>query len=350
MSVLSMPLSAGARGWRFSLFAAFGVALLSGLSLVAGRATLGSEPDIVEYRALNAHDIPAALAIAPDGAVWFTLESSDAVGVLRDGRIERVSRGSETIEALGLAVDARGTVWMTDISGQAIWQLLPDGTRELVRIPGPLAQLGRLSVAPDGNVWFADSWNNSVTRMQDGHLEPHAAAESNAAPFGVAVDRDGVVWATLQIANKLMRIDPSGAVTELPLPTRNAAPTDIAIDPAGGVWFTELRANKIGRYADGRFSEYVVAADAPGLTSLAAAPDGSVWFTELRHHRLVRLRNGAFTDFAVPRSDARPFGVAVSATGDVWYTDLSGWIGKLPAGLAQSDPLDLGRMIAWLRG
>jgi virginiamycin B lyase len=118
----------------------------------------------------------------------------------------------------------------------------------------------------------------------------------------------------------------------------------------GGVWFTELRANKIVRFADGRFSEFTVPAEAPGLTSLAIGPDGSVWFTELRRQRLVRLRNGTFTEFALRRPDARPFGVAAAASGDVWYTDLSGWVGKLSAELARADPLDFRRIIAWLRG
>src|SRR5205085_11457381 len=47
----------------------------------------------VEHRMPQRTDIPAALAIAPDGAVWFTIEMSDAIGVLRDGRLERVSKG-----------------------------------------------------------------------------------------------------------------------------------------------------------------------------------------------------------------------------------------------------------------
>jgi virginiamycin B lyase len=351
MSALRMTHLSGVPRWPTRLALALGVAIAGGaLSLLVARSALGSDWDFVEFRAPDAQDIPAAVAIAPDGAVWFTLESSDAVGVLREGRIERVPRGGETLEALGLAVDARGSVWVTDISGQAIAQLRPDGTREFVRIPGPLAQLGRLSVAPDGSVWFADSSGNSVTRLQDQRLEPHVAAEANAAPFGVAIDHDGVVWATLQIANKLMRIDPSGGTTELDVPTRNAAPTDIAVDPLGGVWFTELRANKIVRFADGRFSEFTVPAEAPGLTSLAIGPDGSVWFTELRRQRLVRLRNGTFTEFALRRPDARPFGVAAAASGDVWYTDLSGWVGKLSAEQARADPLDFRRIIAWLRG
>ena len=328
---------------------AFGLAVFGALLLLVGRSALGSGPDSVEYRVADAQDIPVALAIAPDGAVWFTLESSDAIGVLRDGRIDKLPRGGETLEALGLAVDSSGA-WLTDTLGQSIEHVSQDGTRDAVRIPGPLAQLGRLAVAPDGAVWFADSWGNSVTRLQDHRLEPHPAAEPNAAPFGVAIDRDGTVWATLQIANKLIRIVPGGVATELDLPTRNATPTDIAIDPSGGVWFTQLRTNKIGHFAEGRFSEFGVPSNAPGLTSLAIGPDGSVWFTELRRQRLARLRNGSLTEFSLGRPDARPFSVAVTAAGDVWYTDLSGWIGKLPAARAQADHLELWRIFAWLRG
>jgi virginiamycin B lyase len=160
------------------------------------------------------------------------------------------------------------------------------------------------------------------------------------------------VWGTLQVANKLVRIDPDGTYTELDVPTRNATPTDIAVDGSGGVWFTELRANRIGHFANGRYDEFVVPAAAAGLTSLAVAPDGSVWFTELRHQKLGRLRNGSFAEWPLPRRDARPFGLGIDRRGDVWYTDLSGWVGKLPAERARADwiDLDVGRVVAWLRG
>jgi virginiamycin B lyase len=326
------------------------VALIVGLSMLNWRSGSGANWEPIEYRVLDAQDIPAALAIGPDGAIWFTLESSDALGVLREGQIRKLSRGGETLEALGLAIDPSGGAWFTDISGQSIGHVLEDGSRDTVRVPGPLAQLGRLSLAADGSVWFADSFANSITRLSNGQLTPHPAREPNAAPFGVAVDARGTVWATLQTANKLARIDPDGTLTELDIPTRNSAPADVAVDGSGGVWFTELRANKIGRYSAGRFEEFSVPSEAAGLTSLAVAPDGSVWFTELRHHKLGRLRNGSITEFSLPRPNARPFGLAVAGSGEVWYTDLSGWVGKLPAQRAQADELDLGRILAWLLG
>jgi virginiamycin B lyase len=331
-----------------------GAVMLGGATLVwQSMAALAVGP--TEYRVLDAQDIPAALAIGPDGAIWFTLESSDALGVLRDGQMRKLSRngaGGETIEALGLAVDAGGGTWFTDITGQSIGHLAPDGSHDSLRVPGPLAQLGRLAVAPDGAVWFADSWGNNFTRARDGQLTTYPIRETNAAPFGIAIDARGTVWGTLQVANKLVRIDPDDTYTELDVPTRNSTPTDIAVDGAGGVWFTELRSNRIGHFLDGHFDEFDVPAAAAGLTSLAVAPDGSVWFAELRQQKLGRLRNGSFGEWRLPRQDARPFGVGVNRRGDVWYTDLSGWVGKLPAERARADwlDLDMGRIVAWLRG
>jgi virginiamycin B lyase len=330
------------------------VVVLGGIG-IGWRSVAGLGVGPTEYRVLDAQDVPAALAIGPDGAIWFTLESSDALGVLRDGQMHKLPRagsGGETIEALGLAVDSNGGAWFTDITGQSIGHLAADGSHDFVRVSGPLAQLGRLAVAPDGAVWFADSWGNSFTRAMDGQLTPYPIRETNAAPFGVAIDAHGTVWGTLQVANKLVRIDPDGTYTELDIPTRNSTPTDIAVDGSGGVWFTELRSNRIGHFANGHYDEFDVPAVAAGLTSLAVAPDGSVWFTELRHQKLGRLRNGSFAEWHLPRQDARPFGLGVDRRGDVWYTDLSGWVGKLPAERAGADwiDLDLGRVVAWLRG
>jgi virginiamycin B lyase len=337
---------------RLAAVTVLAILVLGGVAFAwKSMAGLGVAP--TEYRLPGAQDIPAVIAIAPDGAIWFTLESSDALGVLRDGEIRKFSRGGgETIEALGLAVDSSGGAWFTDISGQSIGHVAPDGARESVRIPGPLAQLGRLAMAPDGAVWFADSWGNSFTRAMEGRLTPYPIRETNAAPFGVVVDDHGTMWGTLQVANKLVRIDPDGTYSELDVPTRNSTPTDIAVDGSGGVWFTELRSNRIGHFAAGRFDEFDVPSEAAGLTSLAVAPDGSVWFTELRHQKLARLRNGSFAEWALPRPNARPFGVGVDGRGDVWYTDLSGWVGKLPAERARADwiDFDLGKVSTWLPG
>src|SRR5262249_46724586 len=187
-----------------------------------------------------------------------------------------------------------GAVWFTDSPSRAVSRMAPDGTVSSVALTDtPIARLNRLALAPDGAVWFADSAALSVTRLRDGVLTPHVVAAFRPNPYGVAVDAQGTVWATLQGANKLARIAPGGAVTEIEIPTRASGPSDVAVDASGAVWFLEFRANKIGRYADGRFTEFPMPSASAGLTGLAIAPDGAVWFGELRVPALGRLADGA---------------------------------------------------------
>jgi len=274
--------------------------------------------------------------------VWFTLEASDAIGILRDGRIQKLAKGPESVEPLGLAVDAGGRAWYTEAPRQRISRASPDGTITSFALSTPVARLGRLAVAPDGDVWFAETSLVSVTHLKEGRLTRHVvgsfapATPMDAAPFGVAVARDGTVWATLQNANKLLRIAPGGEKTAFEVPTRNSGIGDVAVGADGAVWFLEIAANKIGRFAGGRFEEYAVPTASAGLVALAVAPDGDAWFTELRGHRLGRVRPGAITEFVLPRDDARPFGIAVDAGNNIWYTDLSGWLGRLDAGRARA--------------
>jgi virginiamycin B lyase len=244
---------------------------------------------------------------------------------------------------LGLAADADGSAWYTDAHLRAVSHVSNDATITSFDLATPVARLGRLALAPDGAVWFAESTAVSVTRLQDGRFTRRAvgpftgAAEANVAPFGVAVDAQGTVWATLQSANKLVRIPARGEMTEFELPTRQSGPGDVAVDPSGGVWVLEVTANKVARFAGGRFEEFSVPTPNAGLTALAVAPDGAAWFTEARAHKLGRVRGGVIREFALPRRDARPFGVAVDGANNVWYTDLSGWLGMLRGDRARAE-------------
>jgi len=330
MSPAAMPAALRRHAWL----------TVAGLVIVAGLLAFVWGPwrdsGFVEHRMLRRTDIPAAIAVAPDGAVWFTIEMSDALGVHRHGRIERLSKQTPNLETLGLDVDADGGVWYTDATARAVARMAADGSIRSFPLTTPIVRLGRLAVAPDRAVWFADATTASVTRLKDGVFTRHVSRSAGAIPWGVAVDARGTVWATLPNVNRLARIAGDGQVTEFDVPTRGSGLGDVAVDASGAVWFLEQQANRIGRFADGRFSEFAIATPSPGLTALAVAPDGAVWFSELRGGRLGRLRDGRVTEFRLPRPDARPFGVAVDRANNVWYTDLGGWLGMLRADQATS--------------
>ena len=331
-----------AGSWRAWLGLAIALTLVvAGLMLFTWPTGPSGPAGFEEIRLPNRTDIPVAIATAHDGTVWFTLESSDALGRLRNGQIERVPKDGESIEPLGLAVDADGRAWYTEAPKRTISRASPDGTIASFGIATPVARLGRLAIAPDGAVWFAEPSVMSVTRLKDGRFTRHvvgahaAKVPPDAAPFGVAVAPDGAVWVTLPNADQLLRIGPDGAATAFEVPTRQSGLGDIAVAPNGMVYFLEITANKIGRFADGRFEEFTVPTAKAGLTALAVAPDGAAWFTELRAHRLGRLHNSKITEFDLPRQNARPFGITVDGRNNVWYADLSGWLGRLDAGRAR---------------
>jgi virginiamycin B lyase len=273
--------------------------------------------------------------------VWFTLESSDAIGRLRNGRIERIRTGAQSIEPLGLAVDREGRAWYTEAPKQRISRASPDGAIASFGLSTPVARLGRLTVGPDTTVWFAESTVMSVTQLRDGRFTRHVMGTlgqkvpADAPPFGVAIAPDGAVWATLPSSDQLLRIAPDGNTTAFDVPTRASGLGDVAVAADGSVYFLETTANKIGRLAGGRFEEFAVPTPRAGLVALAVAPDGAAWFTQLRGHRLGRLRGGTIKEFALPRPDARPFGITVDGANNVWYSDLSGWLGRLEASRAR---------------
>ena len=309
--------------------------LLIALGSIVWRFAVPSDPGFIEYPMLHPTDIPTAVATAPDGAVWFTIDFSDAIGLWHHGKIERLAKGTQNLEPIGLAVAADGSAWYTDATARAIARISRSGESTTFPLSTPIAKLGRLALAPDGAVWFAESTAYSITRLQDGVFTRYTIESMRGGPYGVAVDAHGTVWATLQSANALVRIAPDGTMTEIDVPTHASAPTDIAV-AADTVWFLEFRANKLGCYTHGQFTEFTLPGnERAGLTGLAIAPDGAVWFGMLRTHSLGRLRHGVVKTFRLPHAEARPYSVAIDAAGNVWYADISGRLGLLPADRAR---------------
>ena len=172
MNASVSPTAPPARGGRARLVwgVSLSAVLLLALGLIVWRYRLRPDPGYLEYPMLRASDIPTAVAAAPDGAVWFTIELSDAIGLWRHDKIERLAKGTQNLEPIGLAVAADGSAWYTDATARAIARISQSGDISTFPLSTPIAKLGRLAVAPDGAVWFAESTASSITRLQDGAL------------------------------------------------------------------------------------------------------------------------------------------------------------------------------------
>lgn len=324
------------RARRPVLAAATVATVVIGAAIWLWHALGGSRLQVIEFAMLEARDTPTAIAVAPDGTVWFTIDFSNAIGRIRNGRLERLAEPQTNLEPVGLAIAADGAAWFTDAAAHAIQRVAPGGEVTSFALKTPITRLGKVAAAADGSMWFAEASAYSITRLKDGKFKRHLIESVRGDPYGVAIAADGTVWASLRAANQLLRIAPDGAMQTFDIPTRGSSPTDVAVDSRGTVWFLEFRGNKIGRFQDGAFTEFVVGeGPTAGLTGLAVAPDGAVWFGMLRKGSLGRWRNGEIDEFRLPRKSARPYGVAVDAQGNVWYADISGFVGRLAAAQAQ---------------
>lgn len=315
------------------------VGVLAGLAIVLALAVAATiwwwsgraDARFVEYAMLDPRDVPTAIAASPDGSVWFTIDFANAIGRVRDGKLERFVEEQTNGAPIGIAAAADGSAWYTDAPAGQVTRISASGELTSVTLETPVTRIGQIAAATDGSVWFTEASAYSVTHLKDGKLERHPIDSIRGAPLGIAVGADGTVWVTLQAANQLLRIGADRSMQTFDIPTRGSSPGDVAVASDGTVWFLEFRGNKIGRFADGRFEEFSAGEESAGLTGLALAPDGAVWAGMLRKGSLARLKGGRLREFRLPREDARPYGVAVDRAGNVWYTDIRGFVGMLPA-------------------
>src|SRR5207237_7040913 len=170
-----------ANGGIGTLAGVLGSAVLAGGALLLARAV--PEEKFVEYRMGEPQDAPIAIAAGTDGSIWFTIDHADAIGRLRNGRIERLPTSGRNIEPIGLAVAADGSAWYTDLAARAIARVSSRG--EIARFPldTPIARLGRLAIAPDGAAWFADPTGYGMTRLKDGVFTRYQIESARGGPY-----------------------------------------------------------------------------------------------------------------------------------------------------------------------
>jgi virginiamycin B lyase len=140
-------------------------------------------------------------------------------------------------------------------------------------------------------------------------------------PHDPVATKDGAIWWTGQLANKLGRVDPkNGAIREYTLKTPHTGPHGLVDDKDGNIWFTGNHAALIGKLdpKSGLTTEYKIPdPKVKDPHSLSFAPDGVLWFTAQQSNTVGRLdpKTGEFKLVAMPTPRSRPYGILVSPKG-----------------------------------
>lgn len=260
----------------------------------------------------NAGSGVTTIAIARDGALWFTESSGDRIGRMNaDGSGYRGftlphANSAPRIIALG----ADGNMWFSEHGGNRMGRIDARGALAEFDIPTPASQPRAIALGADGNIWFGEFAGGKVGRITpQGAITEFALPTADSGPRALAAGPDGNIWVSEFRASRIARITPAGAITEFVLPRPNSGPGDITAGADGAMWFLELSGTMDGLQPDGgrigridmqgRITEYELPMRTPSPINIAVGPDRNVWFTQGASLGRV-TREGGITLFPLP--------------------------------------------------
>ena len=244
----------------------------------------------------------------------------------------------------GMTLGRGGDVWFTEIWGNKIGRLTPEGSIQEFEIPTPSSDPQDIAMGSDGNFWFTESRGNKIgTLTIDGAFAEYPLPSQGSDPFQIAAGPDGNLWFT-ELDNRIGRITTAGVITEYTT-AGVIEPYGITSAKDGLLWFTVYGSGEIGSIdpSSGQISLYPILGYFPAPTGIAVGPDGNVWFVAGSffgddHGQLGRVSpNGAITNFPLPTSTAGPQDI-VSSRGFLWFTEaVANQLGKATTGGAISE-------------
>lgn len=187
-----------------------------------------------------------------------------------------------------------------------------------------------LVMGPGGNVYVSQQQQGQVVRITPKHRLRIYPLPAGSGPHGIDFDAKGRLWATLEFANEIVRLDRKTGriVKRYPLPKTggmSAGPHGLRVARSGRVWWTGKAGNVVGfvNPKTGRVRAFPVPTPRSTPIYIAEGCDG-MYFTELTSARIGRVTDaGRITEWPTPTADSRPIAVAPRGC-RIWFSEESG--------------------------
>ena len=164
------------------------------------------------YPVPTANAGPSGIAVGPKG-VFFT-EDVGKIGVLFEGAQAPsetpitfpTGDGAKAIPQ-GIVEGPDGNMWFTDNSTSAIGRFsTTDSSIVEYATPTPNAYPVFIAVGPDGAMWFTENAAGKIGRITTGGAITEYPVANCQNPTGIAVRSNGVVWVSCYLSNALARL------------------------------------------------------------------------------------------------------------------------------------------------
>lgn len=318
----------------------------NGLATYGGTVAVGSAqasitvvPNVFEFAVPSATSGIGALAIGPDGNLWF-VESGKKIGTMAPSGVvtEYPTHGNPG----GIAAGPDGNLWITDNFNDVV-VMTTGGAPVATYVVGDPNILQGIVAGPDGAMWFSEA--HGIDRITtSGTLTryslDHGVTRPGAGPL--VVGPDGNLWELESELGNIARVTTGGSITEFPTPLKLACFGTMGNGPDGALWFTEGAMNVIGRVTTaGVITEFPGAGPAGTCgtpfggtdpVGIVTGPDGNLWYTEKGAGKIARMSTtGTITEFPVPSgTSSAPGFIIVGADRNLWFGEFGhGVIGKV---------------------
>jgi virginiamycin B lyase len=190
----------------------------------------------------------------------------------------------------------------------------------------------------DGAIWWSGQLANKLGRLdpKTGAIREYFMKSPHTAPHGLVEDKDGNIWFTGNFLGLIGKLDPkTGITTEYRLPDPKAKdPHTLIFDRDGILWFTVQAGNMVGRLDPKTGEIKLVTPPTPNSRPYGMALNSKnvVHFVEFGANKVATIdaKTMAIKEYELPDKAARPRRIAIGPDDIVWYTDYArGFLGRL---------------------
>lgn len=223
---------------------------------------------------------------APDGTVWLTLRSDDAVGsvVARlnpdTGKLDRFPVGAVADTLNNLTRTADGRLWFVQYKHDRLGEFDPLTGTVVSHAVSENAE--NLRLGQDGALYYSQFYSApAVVRYDPATAASRALSVGNSSKNlpRASVQVGGAVWYVDAWMQTLNRLDlTTGAITQARLPA-GATPGELVADTTGTLWVADAASHVLYRLVSGSLDAVTVpltAADGP--RALSVGTDGQLWY------------------------------------------------------------------------
>jgi virginiamycin B lyase len=188
----------------------------------------------------------------------------------------------------------------------------------------------------DGSIWYTGQLSNKMGRLnpKTGEFKEYPV-KLQTGPHGLVEDKDGNIWFTGNFRSLIGKLDPkTGEVTEYKMPDPDAKdPHTLVFDHNGILWFSVQQGNFVGRLdpKTGTIKLVHPPTDKARPYGMAVNSKNQVFFVEFGAPKVATIDdNMQIKEYTLPDPGARPRRIAIDDQDIIWYTDFArGFLGRL---------------------